>query len=95
MRGRLPCRCEPQTEIDLVLLGVCLPGMDGPAGLAAPRRLAPGLPCCFLTGGSDRYSKQYLIDLGGAELLDKPLNRNHVSRVLRQTLNAATSATPR
>jgi DNA-binding response OmpR family regulator len=43
-------RCR-SGEVDVLLLDVGMTEMDGPQTLAALRRLAPNVPCCFMTGG--------------------------------------------
>ena len=40
--------------IDVVLLDVQMPGLDGPATLTALREFDPGVLCCFMTGHSRR-----------------------------------------
>ncbi|HST38778.1 MAG TPA: response regulator, partial [Conexibacter sp.] len=61
---------------DAVLLDVELPGMDGPATLAALRRgrLTRAIPVVFLTGHDDPGLLAGLVGLGAAGVLTKPVH---------------------
>src|SRR5207248_2924397 len=45
--------CRPQ--VSLVLLDVCMPGLDGPHTLAELRRVEPTLRACFMSGHPGTY----------------------------------------
>jgi CheY-like chemotaxis protein len=62
-----------QHEIDLVLLDVEMPLIDGRATLAALRRLDPSVRCCFMTGGPDALDPEELLSLGALRVFAKPL----------------------
>ena len=59
-------------EVRAAVLDVRMPAMDGPATLAALRRLRPDLPCLFLTGFAD-HPPADLLALGAAGVLGKPV----------------------
>jgi CheY-like chemotaxis protein len=69
-------------EIDAALLDVRMPGLDGPATLAALRGLRPALPCCFMTGQSGPYADEELLRQGASHVLHKPFQLAEVARVL-------------
>jgi CheY-like chemotaxis protein len=62
-------------SIGVVLLDVRMPGMDGPATLAALQQVVPGLRCCFMSGDLGPYSEGDLLERGAALVVTKPLPR--------------------
>jgi len=60
-------------EIDIVLLDVRLPDMDGPQVLCKLRRLSSRFHVCFMSGDLGGYSEQALADMGAAAVFRKPL----------------------
>jgi DNA-binding NtrC family response regulator len=69
-------------EIDMVLLDVVMPGMDGPATWAALKVIDPGLRCCYMTGGSCPYSLGELLDTGAEDVLFRPFPAASLADVL-------------
>lgn len=66
----------PQFAPQLLLLDVMMPGMDGPATLAALRAL-PGTavtPAVFLTGKVDGSQQAACLALGAIAIIAKPFN---------------------
>ena len=61
-----------QPDIAVVLLDVCMPGLDGPATLAELRRIDPGVRACFMSGHTGAYSPDELLGLGAMRFYDKP-----------------------
>ena len=49
-----------RAEIDVVLLDVCMPGLDGPETLAELRAIDPEVRCCFMSGGLGCYTAEGL-----------------------------------
>ena len=70
-------------QIQVVLLDVKMPRLDGPGALAQIRQIAPQVPCCFMTGYSDRYSADNLMALGAAWVFDKPFRIDEILETLR------------
>lgn len=58
--------------IDLVLMGVEMPGQDGPTTLDLLREIEPAVRCCIITGESVRYPDEDLAGRGAAFILKKP-----------------------
>jgi DNA-binding response OmpR family regulator len=61
-------------EIELALLDVQMPALDGPQTLAALRALRPALKCCFMSGNTGAYTEQELLDCGAVRVFHKPFN---------------------
>jgi CheY-like chemotaxis protein len=68
--------------IDVVLMDVCMPGLDGPHALAALQELDPWIRCCFMSGDLGSYTEARLCDLGAAAVLRKPFQLVEVIQVL-------------
>ena len=77
---------EHTHEIGVALLDVRMPGMDGPATLAALRSLNPRVRCCFVSGYIEGYSREELRALGADGFFLKPVNPAEVAQALRQIL---------
>ena len=67
-----------QDEIRVVLLDVRMPRLDGPGALAQIGRIAPQVPCCFMTGYSEHYGADNLLALGAARVFEKPFRLDEV-----------------
>lgn len=59
-------------DIDLVLMDVQMPGLDGPQTLAALRALNPSVRCCLMSADPGDYSPEQLLALGAMAFLEKP-----------------------
>jgi len=59
--------------IDLVLLDVCMPGLDGPQTATALQQLKPQIRFCFMSGDLGGYTDRKLRDLGALAVIPKPL----------------------
>jgi DNA-binding response OmpR family regulator len=61
-------------QIDIVLLDVRLPDLDGPQTLTKLRKLSTRFHCCFMSGDLGGYTEQALLDMGALAVFRKPLN---------------------
>ena len=61
-------------DIDLAIIDVHMPEMDGPQTLESIRAINPRLLCCFITGGSHNYDDQELLALGVKHIFKKPIS---------------------
>lgn len=71
-------------EIDLVLLDVRMPGLDGPRTLASLQQMDPGVACCFMTGHSGEYTEADLLRRGAARVFAKPFGLGELGSLLWQ-----------
>jgi len=81
-------------DVDLVLLDVQMPVLDGPETLVRLRQLNPALCCCFFTGGLGHYTVNDLLILGAARVLRKPISLSDATALFRQLLAEKASAGP-
>jgi DNA-binding NtrC family response regulator len=75
---------QNQESISVVLLDVCMPGMDGPQTLGELRRINPAVRCCFMSGHLGRYSPEELQFQGALQLFDKPFHIQPLAEQLWQ-----------
>lgn len=62
---------------------------DGPRIIAALKALNPEIRCCFMSGNVGRFTKQELLELGAARVIEKPFKLTEVVRVLRWLVDSA------
>jgi CheY-like chemotaxis protein len=69
-------------RIDVVLLDVRMPSLDGPQTLDALRALNPEVLVCFMSGDSGAYQVEALLRRGAAHVLTKPFRLEQLVNVL-------------
>ncbi len=69
--------------IDIALIDVRMPDLDGPQTLQTLREIDTALPACFMTGFGGTYSPADLQGCGIAHLFGKPFDLAEVGTVLR------------
>lgn len=76
-------------QLDLVLLDVMMPGLDGFAVLRKLREQAPGLPVIMLTARGEEYDQLQGFQYGADDYISKPFSTNlllaRAEAVLRRT----------
>jgi DNA-binding NtrC family response regulator len=69
-------------EVQIVLLDVNMPGLDGPSALVRIRQIAPHVPCCLMTGNPEPCGAEDLIALGAVCVFAKPFRLGEVLQTL-------------
>jgi len=73
-------------EIDLVLLDMVMPGMDGRATYLALRALRPEVRVVLTTGFALNEEAQRILDLGVREFIAKPFSIETLSQIVARSL---------
>jgi CheY-like chemotaxis protein len=73
-------------DIDLVLLDVRMPGVDGPQTLAALQAINPAVRCCYMSGAIGDYTQEDLLASGGQRVLQKPFHLAELAQHLRELI---------
>jgi DNA-binding response OmpR family regulator len=68
--------------IDMVLMDVRMPGLDGPQTLAALRQLNAQVRCCFMSGNLGSYTEWQLCNLGAIRVIRKPFHLAEITALL-------------
>jgi DNA-binding NtrC family response regulator len=71
-------------KIQVVLLDVKMPGLDGPGALARIRQIDPQVRCCFMTGHAAHYGADNLLTLGAARVFEKPFDLDDLVETVRE-----------
>jgi PleD family two-component response regulator len=99
--GRECLECVRLEPVDLVILDVMMPQMDGLTVCRELKQLRPALPVILLTAKDDMTTRAAAMALGVSEFLAKPVNitdfltrvrTQHDSRQWDEELNATLSA---
>lgn len=81
-------------HIDLVLMDVKMPRLNGREALAKIRQHDPKLKAVMLSGGVEDLGGEPSIGLEGVSFLQKPFENQELLRVVRQTLDSGSLARP-
>jgi DNA-binding NtrC family response regulator len=73
-------------RLDLILLDVRLPGMDGLAALPLLKELAPSVPITVMTAHGDLSTAVEAVRQGAFDYVAKPFDLDHIERVIERSL---------
>ena len=92
--GRQALAEAPGYSAQLILLDVMMPGLDGPATLAALRQLPAyaDTPAVFMTAKVQPAEVKQFLALGAIAVIAKPFDPMGLAGTLRETFNAHMSA---
>ena len=86
--GRQCLQIVQSQHVDLVILDVMMPVMDGLEVCQELKKLAPSMPIILLTARDDMMTRAAAMDLGVSEFVAKPVNnRDLLARVRTQLRN--------
>jgi CheY-like chemotaxis protein len=84
---------QERADIDLVLLDIRMPGLDGPQTLAALLGLNPQVRCCFMTGHAGSYSQAELLQLGAECVFSKPFQLAELAQAIGKLMGHSLTQT--
>lgn len=79
-------QCRDHGGVDLALLDLRMPGMDGLECARQLRRCCPGLPIIFVSGAADNDATRERLRNHAVAVLGKPFDLGDFRRSLRQAL---------
>ena len=74
---------QKQPGIDLVLIDVRMPGLDGPQTLKALREIDGQVRCCFVSGDTGEYEQRELLTMGVEHIFEKPFALAELTGTIR------------
>ncbi len=80
---------EPVVNIDLVILDLIMPGMDGGRTFDAIREIHPNMPIILSSGYSLKGKATEIMGRGCNAFIQKPFNISELSRLIRKVLDQA------
>jgi len=78
--------CRKHTDIDLVLMDIKMPGMDGFQATREIRQFAKELPIIALTAYAMADDKDTSLEAGCNDYISKPVKRNRIFSILDKYL---------
>ncbi len=78
-----------QGGIDLVLLDLLMPGMDGQTVLAELKKRGEGLPVVVMTADIQASTRERILALGAVGMVNKPLTREKLVAAIDSALGGS------
>jgi two-component system response regulator VicR len=85
--GRECLRKVQENEIDLIILDVMMPVMDGLEVCREVKKISPTIPVILLTARDDMVTRAAAMDLGVSEFIAKPVNNADLLNRVRTQLS--------
>jgi excisionase family DNA binding protein len=76
------------TDVDLVLLDLSLPGLDGVETFRQIQALRPGVPVIIVTGYPDSALMAQALEIGPFTAISKPIHWDRMNRIVERILGA-------
>ena len=76
-----------QSPIDLVLMDIMMPEMDGIATMREARKIRRDLPIIAVTAKAMKGDRERCMEAGAWDYLSKPVDPHHLLAVLRSWLH--------
>ncbi|OPY13981.1 MAG: Blue-light-activated protein [Syntrophus sp. PtaB.Bin001] len=83
---------QKDSNVDLVILDLMMPGMGGERCLAEILKIAPSMKVIIVSGFSANISRQNIISTGAADFIQKPYQIDFLSRKIRSVLDQTVSS---
>ena len=83
---------QHRDSIDVVLLDIRMPGLDGPQALEAMRILNPEIRCCFMSGETGKYSSMSLDQWKPDHFFSKPFSLESLASTLARLVKTTSTA---
>lgn len=79
-----------QNNIDLILMDIRMPGLNGVETLNEIKKHNPSIPVAMMTGYTDKPLIDSALDNGAITILDKPLNLEQLTQIINSIKNKNT-----
>ena len=79
-----------QNNIDLILMDIRMPGLNGVETLNEIKKYNPSIPVAMMTGYTDKSLIDSALEIGAITILDKPLNLHQLAEIINSIKNKNT-----
>jgi len=85
---------DRNTDVDLVLLDLAMPGVRGFSGLMYMRAQYPGIPVVIVSGNDDPAVIRRCMDFGASGFIPKTLGVDHMRKAIERVIGGGTWTPP-